>query len=213
MAADTSSPTPTPSRGVRPAGYAKSDKRRHDILDAAMRLYAERGYTATSSRDVAEAAGISEAGLRHHFPTKVDLLQGVLALREDNDVAATDDYRTAVGTMRRLLEIIEKNSHQRHVVELYVALSAEATDPKHPAHDYFVDRYTWVEDMLSSAGTELQAAGLLHPSLTPRSFAIGVISFTDGLQLQWLLRPSVDMVGEASSFIDRQLTRPLDEIG
>lgn len=177
-----------------------------------MRLFAERGYTATSSRDVAEAAGISEAGLRHHFPTKVDLLQGVLALREELDLAGTDANRTAPETLRRFLEIIEKNSHQRHVVELYVALSAEATDPAHPAHQYFVDRYSWVESLLVSVGEELSDSGALRSGLTPESFALTLIAVTDGLQLQWLLRPRVDMVGESAAFIDRLLATPLSEL-
>jgi AcrR family transcriptional regulator len=209
MSADPLSNT---ASGVR-SGYAKSGKRRFEILDAAMRLFAEHGYTATSSRDVAESAGISEAGLRHHFPTKTDLLQGVLALREDMDLAATEENPTAAATLRRLLEIIDKNSRQRHVVELYVALSAEATSPNHPAHAYFVDRYTWVESLLVSVGEELQASGLLRADITPRSFAVELVAYTDGLQLQWLLLPHTDMIGGVRNYIDRQLTRPLRELG
>ncbi|MBM3626533.1 MAG: TetR family transcriptional regulator [Alphaproteobacteria bacterium] len=44
------------------------------VVDAAMALFAARGWAATSRRDVAEAAGISFAELHAAFPTKVALL-------------------------------------------------------------------------------------------------------------------------------------------
>ncbi|WP_084129057.1 TetR/AcrR family transcriptional regulator [Demequina sp. NBRC 110055] len=192
--------------------YAKSEQRRQVILDAATRLFAERGYTASSVRDVAAAAGISEAGLRHHFGTKVALLQEVLARREADDLGETREALSGADTLRRILEITERNSHQRHVVELYVALSAEATAEDHPAHEYFVNRYAWVEDLLTTAGERLLHEGALRPGIDPRTFARTLTGVLDGLQVQWLLRPEVDMVAAARAFIDSQLLMPLAEL-
>ena len=44
------------------------------IQAAAVRLFVERGYTATTVNDVAEAAGVSPMTLYRHFPTKEDLV-------------------------------------------------------------------------------------------------------------------------------------------
>jgi TetR/AcrR family transcriptional regulator len=47
------------------------------ILDAAERLFAEKGFAATSIRDVAEASGASKALVHHHFGNKDDLYLAV----------------------------------------------------------------------------------------------------------------------------------------
>lgn len=48
--------------------------RRDDIIAAAIRVFAERGYRRTTMRDIAEAAGLSKAGVYHHVRTKEELL-------------------------------------------------------------------------------------------------------------------------------------------
>lgn len=204
----TTTATTARAPGVR-GEYSKSETRRRSIVDAAGRLFAEGGYNATSTRDVAEAAGISEAGMRHHFPTKVALLQGVLAAREEKDFEASDPSRTGLGTLRRLLAIVERNAQERHAVELYAMLSAEASTPDHPAHAYFVSRYAWVLKLLEEAAADLRERGILREGIIPASFARSLTAVLDGLQVQWLLDPSVDMVRETRRYIDTQLTEPL----
>lgn len=48
------------------------------ILDAANALLIDRGYSAFSYADVAEAVKIRKASIHHHFPTKVGLVVAVL---------------------------------------------------------------------------------------------------------------------------------------
>src|SRR5205085_11781221 len=52
-----------------------SDERRQAIVDAAVPLFARKGFGGTTTRELAEAAGISEALLFKHFPSK-QLLYG-----------------------------------------------------------------------------------------------------------------------------------------
>ena len=49
------------------------------ILDRAAALFARRGFAKTSVQDVADAVGLSKAGLLHHFPSKDALHAAVLA--------------------------------------------------------------------------------------------------------------------------------------
>jgi AcrR family transcriptional regulator len=48
------------------------------ILDRAAALFAQRGFAKTSVQDVADAVGLSKAGLLHHFPSKDTLYEAVL---------------------------------------------------------------------------------------------------------------------------------------
>ena len=51
---------------------------RDEILDAAAELFTTRGYSGTSTRMIAEAVGIRQASLYHHFKTKDDILESLL---------------------------------------------------------------------------------------------------------------------------------------
>ena len=50
------------------------------ILDEAAALFARQGFAKTSVQDIANAVGLSKAGLLHHFPTKDAIHDAVLAL-------------------------------------------------------------------------------------------------------------------------------------
>src|ERR1700744_505412 len=57
-----------------------SDERRKAIVRAAVPLFARKGFTGTTTRELAEAAGISEALLFRHFPSKQWLYREILRL-------------------------------------------------------------------------------------------------------------------------------------
>ncbi|MFE6555531.1 TetR/AcrR family transcriptional regulator [Streptomyces sp. NPDC057746] len=51
---------------------------RGQILECASRLFYERGFGATSIRDIAEAVGISSSTMYHHFTNKQDVLHAIV---------------------------------------------------------------------------------------------------------------------------------------
>ncbi|WP_460864431.1 TetR/AcrR family transcriptional regulator [Rhodococcus aerolatus] len=79
------------------------------ILDHAAALFARRGVAKTSVQDVADAVGLSKAGLLHHFPSKDRLHQAVLDHARDlgRTVAATVAEEPAGPERdRRVLELV-----------------------------------------------------------------------------------------------------------
>jgi AcrR family transcriptional regulator len=52
----------------------RPDSRPQELLDAALTVFAERGYRNTRIDDVAEAAGVTKGAVYHYFATKEDLL-------------------------------------------------------------------------------------------------------------------------------------------
>src|SRR5690606_38542080 len=52
---------------------------RAEILDAAAELFTTQGYASTSTRGIADAVGIRQASLYHHFGAKDDILEALLA--------------------------------------------------------------------------------------------------------------------------------------
>ena len=69
--------------------------RRADVVQLAGELFAQKGYRATTVREIADAAGILSGSLYHHFDSKEsigdEILSGFI-----NDVLA--DYRAAAGS-------------------------------------------------------------------------------------------------------------------
>jgi len=53
------------------------------ILDAAERLFAERGFGSTSLRNITTAAGVNLAAIHYHFHSKDVLLENVITRRSD----------------------------------------------------------------------------------------------------------------------------------
>lgn len=72
--------TPAPAaRGRRPGG----PDTRGEILDAARRSFAQRGFRGTTVRGVAAAAGVDSALVHHYFGTKSDLFLAAAAVPVD----------------------------------------------------------------------------------------------------------------------------------
>jgi AcrR family transcriptional regulator len=64
-----------------------SDDRRKAIVSAAVPLFARNGFAGTTTRELAAAAGVSEALLFRHFPSKQSLYREILALGCEGDPA------------------------------------------------------------------------------------------------------------------------------
>ena len=57
--------------------------RRRQLLDVAVDVFARRGFGGTKTKDIAAAAGVSEAILFRHFSSKEDLYHAILDAKED----------------------------------------------------------------------------------------------------------------------------------
>lgn len=189
--------------------YAKSAARRAEIVRAARDSFAERGYAKASLRDIAERAGITHAGLLHHFRSKDDLLTAVLAARDAeewqqglDEVDRTDRLAPFLGQLIR--------HHQRapELMRLWIELAAAASRPDHPAHPYFVERYARSRAQFSEGLPDREGRGG-RDGVSPENAAILFQAVLGGLQLQWLLDQDLDIVGPLEDFV-RLLLDPDD---
>lgn len=66
-----------PEPPSRPALRARWERRRREIVGAAAKLFAERGFQATSIADLTAATGLAAGGIYHYFEGKDDLLTAI----------------------------------------------------------------------------------------------------------------------------------------
>ncbi|HSK33922.1 MAG TPA: TetR/AcrR family transcriptional regulator [Propionicimonas sp.] len=183
----------------RPARYAKGLAKREEILTTALEVIARTGYRRTSVKELANAVGLSQAGLLHYFSSKEELFAEILTKRDVVDQTAYADREES--SLDGLVSVVRHNSEVPGLVRLYAQFSVEASDPGHPSHDVFVERYAHLRGLLSADLAARQAAGTLPPELDPAVVARLLIAAADGLQTQWLLDPEVDMAAHLSSLL------------
>src|SRR5436309_7181463 len=69
-------------------GRMAAGDRRLQIAQTAMRLFSERGFRGTTTKEIAHAAGVSEAIIFRHFATKEDLYSAIIDLKSCDGFAA-----------------------------------------------------------------------------------------------------------------------------
>ncbi|MBA8815400.1 AcrR family transcriptional regulator [Microbacterium halimionae] len=198
------------------SSYAPGRVRREQIISAAFSAFGAVGYRQTSMSKIAEDCGVSRAGLLHHFPTKESLLQSVLDERDRLAydkifVGAPGPQADGLDHFGRLVRLSAYNMSTPGLVSLYAVLSAEATEPGHPAHPYFSRRYDGSRRDIAAAVDNLRSRGLLRSTdIDSADVAIDVIALMDGLQIQWLISPGVvDMPARLRERLESVLSRPL----
>jgi AcrR family transcriptional regulator len=186
--------------------YAKSSRVREAIVEAALEEFSSTGYRGATMAAVAERVGMTLPGLKYYFAKKDHLLQAVLEERDDRDTrraTATDNYRT------NLLAALAHTQEHAGFAELHCILSAEATDPNHPAHDYFRTRYAILREQIQLAVEQ----GAIKTPFQSKTMAVLMLAVLDGVQLQWLLeKDAIDISTVVAEFIDT-VAPPIEESG
>ena len=204
--ADTVSVPPTsaapPTSAVAPPDgrtrYANGQRRRAEIVDAAMEVFAEQGFNNLSLRQIAEAVGVSHTLLRHHFGTKDALLQAVLTRREETEARWRDALFAEHGLLDALPMIMEHNATIPGLIQLDSLMRAEAVNPDHPAHEYVVGLARRFRAHLRADLAAEQAAGRLRADLDLTTTRLACL--IEGVQSEWLLDRDLDMAAVIRSF-------------
>ncbi|NQX12396.1 TetR/AcrR family transcriptional regulator [Microbacteriaceae bacterium VKM Ac-2855] len=188
MPSDSAAP-----RSGRSGTYAKGVARRQEILDRAIEVFAERGANGTSLRAIAEAIGVSHAALLHYFASREQLLVEVFRAAEAK--LGEDDPKQRQGSpVAGMTHAARRNRGVPGLVQLYSTLVASALEEGHDdAQQHFGARFARLRTELTEQVAVEQEAGRIRTDIEPAAVAALIIGASDGLQIQWLLEPSVNM--------------------
>ena len=187
-------------------------RRRIRSYDNAVRI--TRLHRGASVKVLAEAVGLSQAGLLHYFDSKEELFTEIVRNRDEVDMrhfgpTAFDD-ETIPGLREGYVSVIRHNSDVPGLVQLYSQMSVDAADDQHPAHRYFIERGENLRDVFASVIAARAQAGEITDQIDPATLARILQAVADGLQLQWMLEPDVDMAGIVSQLFDALVKAPTD---
>jgi AcrR family transcriptional regulator len=187
-----------------------TEVRRARIIEEAIGLFGERGYYGFTIGELGKRCGLSNPGLLHYFPSKLDVLLQVLAELETRESEFMEPLfqqavhesgsKAAVRTMLRAMGI-RIAAHPENL-RVLVELQAESLSPEHPAHEWWVRR---------DAITRQFIADILRPYVPrPESVARQVLALMDGFCTLWLRdNPLRDIASEW----DDAVARLLPELG
>jgi AcrR family transcriptional regulator len=174
--------------------YAKGVAKREEILSRALDVIAQEGFRGASVREIADAVGLSQAGLLHYFSSKEELFTEILRKRDEVDSAAFDLDTGHIDDIRAgYLGVIRHNADVPGLVDLFSRLAVDAGDVGHPAHSYFLERGNLVRRLFTDSIREQQEAGTMTDRVDAEVLARILQAVADGMQLQWLLDRDVDM--------------------
>ncbi|WP_228981628.1 TetR/AcrR family transcriptional regulator [Streptomyces sp. DH12] len=128
-----------------PWGEVTPDAARR-LLVAAVDAFAERGYHATTTRDIAGRAGMSPAALYIHYRTKEELLHRISRIGHDKALAileaAADGPGTAAERLAGAVRSFVRWHAERHTTARVVQYELDALGPEHRAEIVALRRRT-----------------------------------------------------------------------
>lgn len=213
------------SRTGRRGSYAKGVAKREEILARALEVIAREGYRGASVKELAEAVGLSQAGLLHYFDSKEELFTEILRKRDEIDTVEQGlvgdiEHGFTAASGRELADIrtgylgvIRHNADVPGLVHLFARLSVDAADPDHPAHQFFLSRGEGLRTLFAADIAQRQASGEISADVDPDTLARIFQAVADGMQVQWMLEPEIDMAAVVDALFELMTPRARDGEG
>lgn len=187
---------------------AKGEDRRQRILAVAERLMTRNGWRGTTLGQIAQEAGVTPAGLLHHFASKEQLLQAVLDARDADDDANADLSGDIIEQLEKAAQRFQRSPE---LIGVFAVLRTENLHPDAPLHDRFLLRYRSAIEIVAEGIRRGQRAGRFRTDVDPDVKAVEIIAFVNGIETSWLLDPSTplaEVFREYTGSLARQLALP-----
>lgn len=183
---------------------AHSAARRQQIIDAAYRCFARKGFHQASMRDIYEEAKLSPGAVYHYFPSKDAIIQASFEFDEQRSLdlfaaaTASDDplkaLRELIGFFFRGLESAAELGAGRVNVQGWG--EALVNPPLRETLQRVMAQYLAA---LTTIVRRAQAGGQLDPALDPQAFGRILLAIYYGFELQKALDPAVEVAAYAAA--------------
>lgn len=164
------------------------------IVGTAVDLLRDVPFHEARAEMVAERMGLTLAEMQQHFPSWDGLVLAALdrwnGARMDSVTAET----AGKTTVELLRAIVASNVEDPALMRLMVALLSVAGNDAHPMSSYLRSRYQLFYSQIRRGLEHDIATGRAPHTMDPRRGAEQLIALYEGLQLQALLRPELDLV-------------------
>ena len=169
---------------------AKGEERKQRILAVAQRLLTRNGWRNTTLAQLAGEAGVTPAGLLHHFESKEQLLHAVLDARDLDDDSHSD---RAGDLLAQIASVADRFNRAPELVGTFTVLLVENVLADAPLHNRMLARHRDAIDIVAEAIRSGQAHGSYRTDIDPAVKAVEILAFVHGMETIWLLDPSIPL--------------------
>lgn len=168
----------------------RGEDRQERIIAVAVRHFATYGYTRTSIARIAADAGVSDAGVLHHFGTKSGLFTAVIERRES---AYTAQHLLEATSVRDLFDRIIAGAAAAAADPAFLrfraVLSGEALLDGNPASGHLRDVLATSLEALTPIVTAGIDSGEVLPDTEPRQLVLELLALNEGIRDQAVTMP------------------------
>ena len=169
---------------------SRADKRRH-ILEAAVEVFADRGFHKSRVSDVARAANVADGTIYLYFKSKDEILLSIFeeAMAEmieavEKKLAPLDDPFDKLRTFTSFhMDRVERHRSVAKVLQVELRLSHTFM------REYKPTKLKQYLDIVGSIVEEGQARGLIRPDVNPIIVRRALFGALDEIAMQWILTP------------------------
>jgi len=167
---------------------------RHQVLQAALKKFAECGYEGTSVQDIVEAASVSKPTLYYYFGNKAELYQALVDYAHDERrrlmLAAAERGGTLAAKLVEILSaVFDFLQNNRDLMRIAFA-TAFAAPGELPAEIHYSDKcarnFELIHDLIKGG----QAAGELDRRFDSKELAFGIYGQLNMYLMAHLLMPN-----------------------
>jgi AcrR family transcriptional regulator len=171
---------------------AKAEETRQRILDAALRLFRERGFDETTMRDIASEAGVATGAAYYYFQSKEDLVMAFyVRTAEEARQLVPRILERSTDLKKRLRAIIDLKFRQfAEHRRLLLALARIGVDPGHTLSPFGTDTATLREESIDAFRQALEGATTRVPADVQSELPRLLWLYQMGLILYWILDQS-----------------------
>jgi len=195
------------------------EKKREDIILAALMVFAEKGFSRTTIKDIAEHAGIGKGTVYEYFNDKDEIIYSsfsyFLSIFETDmekillsDRSGINKFNELVLTMTKIIE-----SEQKKLLDLMFDFWAEGirSNSKGPMLEEMQKFYTLYRKIFTDVISEGMADGTIRKDIDPDATASLIVGMLDGIVVQWILDKKNFKVGEIQKVIPGLLINGVGE--
>jgi AcrR family transcriptional regulator len=175
----------------------RGDTRRAAILSAATREFGRKGYERARIVDIARAAGVTDAGVLHHFPRKLDLFLAVVELREEAYAGLHQvEFVSVRALFDGLIAAVERAAQDPDLVRFRRMLTGAAGVEGHPIEGRYRENLERALERFVPVLRQGVESGELTAHCDPLQTVLEVLALNEGIRDQWVTLPErVDYVG------------------
>ncbi len=171
-------------RRVEPSG--KSQRRRQELIDAAAKIFQDKGYEAASIQDIADALNILKGSVYYYIDTKEDLLFAAIDQVHRSALANMDKLRQLDDPPLTLIRLFIE-SHIKHISDNLVKATVFFHDFRsldRERHDYIVAERDEYDAFLRGLIARGQADGSICPDIDPKLATLAILGMMNW-SYQW----------------------------